>query len=333
MEKYFEKLCSILEKDMPVSVQTHDFPDHDAIGAAYSLAVLLELYGYKTEIAYGGLIQSLPLTEFVKFLNRRLISLDEIEDLKKYQVIIVDGSPFKGTVKTVGGILKGVIDHHPPRAKSTAAFTDIRPEMGACCSIIWSYWKEAGKEYDGITAAALMTGIQLDTNFLSRHVSREDMDAYYELYFKVDVQATQQMIKTTINVNELEEIGRAFTSYIRIGNFLLVELEKDYSRALLSVVADFLLWLKDIAFVIVIETCGEEFKLSARSRDKALDAGYIIQSAVKGIGSGGGHAHMAGGVIKAKKYPGKKAFLGLILEKANSIGKKESLWKKLMQKF
>ena len=319
MEKYFEKLCSVLEKKQPVLIQTHDFPDHDAIGAAYALGKLLETCGYKVKIGYGGLIQSLPLMEFVKFLNSELLLVDLLDEPTKFQVIIVDGSPFKGTVKKVGGILKAVIDHHPPRTKSTAPFTDIRPETGACCSIIWLYWKEAVKEYDKITATAMLAGIQLDTNFLSRHVSRTDMDAYYELYFKTDVQITQQMLKTTITANELEEIGRAFMNSVRINNFLLIELEKDYSRALLSAVADFLLWLKDIVFVVVIETYGEEFKLSARSRDKMLDAGYIIQNALKEIGKGGGHAHMAGGVVKAEKYPGKKALLELIVKKAHSI--------------
>ncbi|UTC62361.1 DHH family phosphoesterase [Treponema sp. OMZ 788] len=332
MEEKFSTLCSILDKNQPVLVQTHDFPDHDAIGAAYALSKLLENHGYTTEIAYGGLVQSLPLIEFVKYLNHPLLKVEEIEDLKKYQVIIVDGSPFKATVSKVAGILKAVIDHHPPRTKSAAEYMDIRPEMGACCSIIWSYWKESGKEYDGMTATAMIAGIQLDTSFLTRRVNPLDMDAYYELYFKSDVQTMYQMIKTTINIDELEEIGRAFTDYFQIGNFLLVELGEDYSRALLSVLADFLIWIKDISFVIVIETSGTEYKLSARSRDKTLDAGYLVKEALNGIGSGGGHAHMAGGVIQPKKYPGKKVLLGSIVELANS-DRKESLWTKIMKKL
>lgn len=318
MEEKFSTLCSVLTKEKPVLIQTHDFPDHDALGAAYALSKLLEKFGYKVDIAYGGIIQSLPLIEFVKYLDHSLLKIEEIKDLQKYQVIIVDGSPFKGTVKKVGGILKAVIDHHPPRARSTAEYTDIRAEMGACSSIIWSYWKESGQEYGKPEATAMIAGIQLDTAFLSRKVNHLDMDAYYELYFKSDVQKTYQMIKTTINIGELEEIGRAFSDYFRIDNFLLVELGEDYSRALLSVVADFLIWIKDIAFVIVIETSGDEYKLSARSRNPNFDAGYLIQEAVKGIGSGGGHAHMAGGVIQAEKYPGKQIFLSSIVELANS---------------
>ena len=318
MEEKLSTLCSVLSKDQPVLVQTHDFPDHDALGAAYALLKLLETYGYKVEIAYGGHIQSLSLIEFVEYLDHPLLKLDEIEDLKKYQVVIVDGSPFKGTVKYVGGILKAVIDHHPERIQSTAAYTDIRVGIGACSSIIWSYWKESGKEYDGMTATAMIAGIQLDTAFLSRGVSKLDLDAYYELYFKSDVQKTYQMIKTTINICDLEEIGQAFTNYLRIDNFLIVELSEDYSRAILSVVADFLIWIKDISFVIVIETDGPEYKLSARSRDKNLDAGWLIQEAVKDMGSGGGHAHMAGGAIDAERYCGKTVFLNSIIKLANS---------------
>ena len=42
MEEKLSTLCSVLSKDQPVLVQTHDFPDHDALGAAYALLKLLE---------------------------------------------------------------------------------------------------------------------------------------------------------------------------------------------------------------------------------------------------------------------------------------------------
>ena len=81
MKEKLSMLCSVLSKDQPVLIQTHDFPDHDALGAAYALLKLLESYGYKMEIAYGGHIQSLLLIEFVEYLGCPLLKLDEIDDL------------------------------------------------------------------------------------------------------------------------------------------------------------------------------------------------------------------------------------------------------------
>ena len=319
METHFFNLCTVLDKNTPVLVQTHDFPDHDAIGAAYALIRLLEQFGYTAAAAYGGLIQHRRLQEFIDYLHFPLLKVEEMDDLKEYQVVVVDGSPFKGTVNKLGGILKGVIDHHPARVKNTAVYTDIRPETGACCSIIWSYWKEAGKQYGRTVATALIAGIQLDTNFLSRHVAKLDMEAYNALYFEAEVHLTQQLLKTTMKIEDLQAIGMAFTQYIRVRNFLLIELKEEYSKALLSVLADFLLWIQDITFVTVIEVFGNEYRLSVRSRDIDLDAGYIMQETLKNIGSGGGHAHMAGGVLHPDKYPGKEALLQMIAEQSEVL--------------
>ena len=319
MENFFFKLCSVLDKDIPVLVQTHDFPDHDAIGSAYALIRLLNECGYKTSAAYGGLIPNLQLQEFIDYLKFPLIKINDITDYGSYQVIVVDGTPFKGTVNKVGGILKAVIDHHPNRTNSEADFMDIRSEIGACSSIIWSYWKESGKKYDRAVATALIGGIQLDTDFLSRHVHRLDMEAYNSLYFEADVHVTQQLLKTTISINDIKEIGRAIKEYVQIKNFLLIEIKEDYSKALLSVVADFLVWIKEITFVIVIETFGDEYSLSVRCRDKNLDAGYIMLESLQDLGSGGGHAHMAGGFIRPEKYPGKENLLKMIVEKAETL--------------
>lgn len=41
----------------------------------------------------------------------------------------------------------------------------------------------------------------------------------------------------------------------------------------------------------------EGIKISVRSERPTLDAGKIISKALKGIGSGGGHATMAGGFV------------------------------------
>lgn len=50
-------------------------------------------------------------------------------------------------------------------------------------------------------------------------------------------------------------------------------------------------------------------KFSVRSEDTAIHAGNLIHSALQGYGDGGGHAEMAGGMIRKKnvhllgKYP------------------------------
>ena len=51
------RLVEEIGRRSPVSVQTHDFPDHDAIAAAFGMQRLLEREGVPARIVYAGDIQ------------------------------------------------------------------------------------------------------------------------------------------------------------------------------------------------------------------------------------------------------------------------------------
>lgn len=309
MERPLEQLRAALDFKIPVLVQTHDFPDHDAMGAAYALCELLLRLGYECSITYGGIIQSISLASMIDQLDIPLLAFEDAVSGPERQTIVVDGSPAAGTIKATAGRLVGVIDHHPSRKPMKCPFVDVRTQTGSCSAIIWSYWKEAGEEPDKTTATALLAGIQLDTDFLSRRVSVEDLNAHYDLFFKGNSKLAREVVRTALSLEQLPEIGRALMEFRVNGVFLLTEVHGDYSSELLSVLADFLLRLKEIQFVTVIEVSGGEYRLSARSRSHDIDAGEIIRRVLSGKGTGGGHPHMAGGFIKPNKYPGAERLL------------------------
>jgi nanoRNase/pAp phosphatase (c-di-AMP/oligoRNAs hydrolase) len=334
-----EALLSVLTAKRPVLIQTHDFPDHDAVGAAFGLCELLSRRGFSCSIAYGGSIQSISLSEMIKELNIELIPLDvalqargdtqstagspapnsaqmpgNAQTPADAQTIVVDGSPASGTVRAVAGHLTAVIDHHPARKRLSVPFADVRLDVGSCAAIVWTYWKEAGEEPEGAAATALLAGIQLDTDFLSRRVSKTDLDAHHDLFFRGNHELARAIVRTSLSVDQLADIARAFSSVRVTDGALLAEVSGDYPAELLSVLADFLLRLREVSFVVVIEVRGPEFRLSARTRDRAIDTGHVIRHALAGIGSGGGHPHMAGGIIKPERYPGGDAFLARIVD-------------------
>lgn len=311
----FESLLSVLTAKRPVLIQTHDFPDHDAVGAAFALRELLARRGFACSIAYGGTIQSISLSEMIKELSIELVPFDGAREAPgEAQTIVVDGSPASGTVRAVAGKLVAVIDHHPARMRLSVPFADVRTDVGSCAAIVWTYWKEAGEEPEGAAATALLAGIQLDTDFLSRRVSKTDLDAHHDLFFRGNHELARAIVRTSLSVDQLADIARAFSSVRVSGGALLAEVSGDYQAELLSVLADFLLRLREVSFVVVIEVRGPEFRLSARTRDRAIDTGHVIRHALAGIGSGGGHPHMAGGIIKPERYPGGDAFLARIVD-------------------
>ena len=318
----FDALLSVLDRGRPVLVQTHDFPDHDAVGAAYALCELLLRRQFACAMTYGGMIQSISLASMINRLEITFAPFEEAQASGDWQTIVVDGSPAAGTVRAVAGNLIAVIDHHPARKKLSCPFADVRTACGSCSAIVWTYWKDAGEEPDRTTATALLAGIQLDTDFLSRHVSKTDLDAHYDLFFRGSNDLAREVVRTALSVDQLAGIGVAFSSFLARDSVLLTEITGDYSVELLSVLADFLLRLREITFVVVIGITGSGYRLSARSRDHAIDSGHVIRHALSGIGQGGGHPHMAGGVIKPDKYPGREAFFARITDEIASCRSK-----------
>jgi nanoRNase/pAp phosphatase (c-di-AMP/oligoRNAs hydrolase) len=72
-----------------IFIQTHNFPDHDAVASAYGLSELLLKYGINTDIIYKGEIQRDSLIKMIEELN---INIDKYENvnIKAEDKIIVE---------------------------------------------------------------------------------------------------------------------------------------------------------------------------------------------------------------------------------------------------
>ena len=86
--KKLAKLC----QGHPVYIQTHNFPDPDAIASAYGLQQLLRIYGIEAELCYDGRIDQLSAS---KLLDACHIRMSPYENLMKYmhetdKIICVD---------------------------------------------------------------------------------------------------------------------------------------------------------------------------------------------------------------------------------------------------
>lgn len=88
--------------------------------------------------------------------------------------------------------------------------------------------------------------------------------------------------------------------------------------ALIAILSNFILALQEVEVAVVFSHREDGIKLSVRSEDPAVHAGHLIHDALQGYGDGGGHAEMAGGLIREEsvhllgKYP-KDTIRGLFL--------------------
>ena len=68
-------------------------------------------------------------------------------------------------------------------------------------------------------------------------------------------------------------------------------------NSLVAFISDFILSLDVVDVAVVYSINSDGIKFSVRSERADVDAGKLIYQALDGIGSGGGHAAMAGGFV------------------------------------
>lgn len=281
-----------------VFIQTHNFPDPDAIASAYGLQRLLETKGIKATICYNGRIDRVSTLRMIHELNIDIVNVQEIPSLKKTdEIILVDSQKGNINVEDMIGQIIVCIDHHPTNNVSDYKFADIRKEIGACSSIIGEYFVENGIEMDMFTATALIYGLKIDTANLSRGVSQLDLDMFYYLYPKCDMEIVQRLEHSVLQIEDLHAYANAINSIEIKGGISFANTGVDCPEALIATISDFMMSISNVYLSIVYSRKAEGIKLSVRSKYSTCDAGELCKLALEGYGNGGGHAHMAGGFI------------------------------------
>jgi len=282
-----------------VYIQTHNFPDPDAISSAYGLRKLLKYKGIDAFICYKGKIDRYNTLKLIELLDIRLENLEEMKRTLSEQdeVILVDAQKGNSNIIDMTGNEVICIDHHPIFEKIQYRFADIRPELGACATLIAMYFFENNIPMDSKTATALSYGIRSDTDKLSRGTSKADMEMLYRMYDCSNQNLIHMLENRELYFNDLMTYTRAIESIKVFDKVSFSCAGTNCPEALVASVCDFMLALVEVEFSVVYAIQEQGIKLSVRSEGGGYDAGMIISRALKGIGNGGGHGAMAGGFI------------------------------------
>ena len=298
----FKKLLDAIDKDRRLYIQMHRPPDPDCLASASVLSDMLSSEGLSPAIIYSGAIGKAETLELIDVIGIDLVRLDteKNRDLIKPedQIIVVDCQKENSNTNHLAGDYIACIDHHPELVKKSYLYSDIRPEYGACSSLIYEYAVEYGYEISPSQAALLIYGIRIDTDDLNRKKYMIDIDCFCALYKIANLE-----ILTNINKNSIrpEDISTTITAYeyLTIKNMIAYSYAgNDKAKESLAELADKLISLEDVNFVVVYSNCFNGYMFSIRSQVASMDAGKITRHAFGGAGGdGGGHAAMAGGVI------------------------------------
>ena len=289
-------------KGRKIYIQTHNFPDPDAIASGFGLQKLFEYYGIESVLCYEGRIDKLSVKKMTDILDIDVFSYEEIQNqlTKDDWIICVDAQKNGGNIKDFVGIEFACIDHHPVFSKETYLYEDIRL-VGSCATLIADYYKELDVPMDSRVATALLYGMRMDTMQFSRGVTELDIEMFAFLFSRADHRKLEYMEKNNLEFRDLRAYGAAIENIELYDKLGFASIPFSCPNALIAIVSDFILSLDEVEIAIIYSMREDGVKFSIRSELAHIHAGKMANQAMEGIGNGGGHAGMAGGLISKEE--------------------------------
>lgn len=279
-------------------IQTHNYPDPDAVASAFGLQYFLKQHGVHAKICYEGKVENLSTKKMFEVFQIEVLPADQIGDMtEKDYIVAVDSQKYNANLTDLVGDEVACIDHHPTFIEcSSYRYRDIR-KAGACSTLIAQYFYHTDTPLNPTVAAALAYGIKVDTADFLRGVTELDLDMFAYVYKHADVDKIKVMYHDVLELDDLKAYGAAIDNiYINEGvGFAWIPL--DCPDALIAIISDFILSLNVVDISIVYAVRKDGIKFSVRSERKDVDAGKMVANVLKDYGSGGGHHEMAGGFI------------------------------------
>jgi nanoRNase/pAp phosphatase (c-di-AMP/oligoRNAs hydrolase) len=300
MQQRLGRLLEAVRGASSTLILPHNDPDPDAIASAVALHHLLaEKLGMESQIAYKGMIGRAENKALVRYLNHPLLQLRGADLQEQRPIALVDTQPGAGNnALPPSRVATVVLDHHPLRDETTTAdFADVRPELGSTATMLTEYLRAAEIEPSSRLATALFYGIKADTMGLVRRASPADVAAYIYLQPLVDIEALAEIERAQVSIEYFRRMDAALHAAHVYDNVILSYIGAMQRPDLAAEMADLLMRLKGVQWVICMGVHKSELILAVRTTYRRGGAGQLVQAIVGDEGTAGGHGNMAGGQI------------------------------------
>lgn len=280
-----------------VFLQPHNVPDPDAIAASFGLRHLLHRRGVAAEIVYTDPMEKANALKMIELFGIPMYPAQDVATLGGEDwVVLVDVQKGNANVTDLATQEVAVIDHHEYGGDRGYRYADIRPDVGACASIIAEYFVEAEEEIPTAVGTALLYGILMDTDSMTRGVSSLDVEMFYTLYGRSTVSMITELKGNQISREDLDDYARAFSQVEVYGPIGFLRLD-NANDSLLGAASDIVITIAGVDVVIAYSIRIDGVKFSVRSISPAVRASDCVRFILSGRGIGGGHASMAGGFL------------------------------------
>jgi nanoRNase/pAp phosphatase (c-di-AMP/oligoRNAs hydrolase) len=281
----------------PLLILPHNYPDPDALAAAFALHFLAkECYGIEPRIAYSGVIGRAENQAMVRILRIPVHRLKPA-DLKKYtQVALVDtqpvfeNNPFPGNRRATL-----VIDQHASTVQPDADLALVDTGCGATCVILAQALLRQNVEIPARVATALAYGILSDTLNLYRAERPDVAQTYLNILHRVDMRALARIQNPVRPKRFFVLVSRCIREAIVCGRLIAVHLGSIENPDLVSQMAEFLLTYQQSRWSFCTGRYKDKLHVSLRSAKQDGQAGEVLRDAFLNPEQAGGHGVIAGG--------------------------------------
>ncbi|MCB1316911.1 MAG: DHH family phosphoesterase [Leptospiraceae bacterium] len=280
-----------------IFLQAHNFPDHDAVAASFALRDLLRREGIDARIIYEGEIERNSLRTMIEKLGIDIQPAANFDLRPEDYIVVVDGCKGNKNVTDLIGEEVAVIDHHEVVSPEDVRYVDIRTHYGSTCTIIYTYFRNLRREISRSVATAMLIGLNMDTALMTRGVSPADLQAYADLYVAADTTLVNSILRNQVQTRDLAFYRQALDAVRVNQSFAFCYFPDGCNQNLLGMLGDFFLTLQEVDFVALCAHNGRRINFSLRSERNEWNCSDVIQQVLDGIGFGGGHAELAGGMM------------------------------------
>jgi len=304
-----EKLLALLADKKNVLVTTHQHPDPDALASGLAMCNLLgqKLKGAKVSMSIKGRIGGGINEMFVRLSNLKLLPWDDAMLGDFDAIVLLDTQPMFAFSPLPAGVHPlAVIDHHRGKSRrllSDCQFCDVRTDVGATSSIVFSYFMELEVPIKGELAATLLYAIETDLAGAAGTPGELDQVALSSLTLLADNRKLYQMRYVDLSQGYFVAYANGLANAVYWENgtsgAVLSHIESIDSMEQPAVIADFLLRFDKVQWALVTAVHENKLILSIRtSNTSKLSAADMARRVLRNIGEGGGHRTKAGGFIR-----------------------------------
>ncbi|MBR5712861.1 MAG: DHH family phosphoesterase [Lachnospiraceae bacterium] len=296
MKERFEELLRIAQGHT-VCIQPHDYPDPDALASAFGLQELLRRRGIEAGIGYFGTVDKVNIRLMMDEFEIVPVPREMMDRFDEDAVVInIDVQKNNSNLTDMKGQERVCIDHHPWVTEEKYDIV-IHELVGACATIVTELYAQLGEEIPRNVATALLYGIKMDTRNLCAGVTDADIAAFSLLHRIADHDIIQRLDNNSLQISDLRAYGAAIQNIVVYDEIGFVHIPFDCPDGLIASVSNFILALDAVTVAVVYADRNGGLKFSVRSELSEVNAGQLVNYALRGIGNGGGHATMAGGLL------------------------------------